>query len=186
MCTDSVAFQGSRQSMEESLVQLKEAAASYGTGGILPGAVDGKLSSAIPVNPDRVAIPQKAGTVDPLSWLPEDRREVVANLPAQRLPEGLWDEVVPGCHRVPKREEARLVRKLLAQGMITLVAERELPRTNRGKLLTGGFFCVKKSDVEDRLIYDRRPENATMSRLGWSQLPSGACLTRILLAPDEF
>ena len=66
---------------------------------------------------------------------------MVANLPAQRLPEGLWDEVVPACHRVPKREEARLVRKLLAQGMITLVAERELPRTNQGKLLTGGFFC---------------------------------------------
>ena len=148
--------------------------------------VDGKLSSAIPVNPDRVAIPQKAGTVDPLSWLPEDRREVVANLPDQRLPEGLWDEVVPACHRVPKREEARLVRKLLAQGMVTLVAESELPRTNQGKLLTGGFFCVKKSDVEDRLIYDRRPENATMSRLGWSQLPSGACLTRILLEPDEY
>ena len=47
VCTDSVAFQGSRQSMEESLVQLKEAAASYGTGGILPGVVDGKLSSQL-------------------------------------------------------------------------------------------------------------------------------------------
>ena len=70
--------------------------------------------------------------------------------------------------------------------MVTLIPESDLPRRQDGSLLTGGFFCVKKNDVEDRLIFDRRPENATMARLDWAKLPSAACLTRVLLGPHEF
>lgn len=78
------------------------------------------------------------------------------------------------------------MRKLLQHNMVTLIPEGDLPRTSQGKLLTGGFFCVKKNELEDRLIYDRRPENATMEQLRWAKLPSGACFARLLLEPDEF
>lgn len=69
--------------------------------------------------------------------------------------------------------------------MITLVPEDELPRNKDGKLMVAGFFCVKKNEVEDRLILDRRPENATMHKLDWASLPSGACFARLLLQDHE-
>ena len=147
---------------------------------------EGNVSTAIPVVASKVAIPDQAGTVELSQWLPPGRKEVVADLTQLRQPEHLWDEVVPAFHNVPFSEEAGLVRRLLKHGMVELVPESELPRTSGGKLLTGGFFCVEKSSTEDRLIYDRRPENATMSKLGWAKLPSGACFTKLLLLPNEF
>ncbi|CAK9012989.1 unnamed protein product, partial [Durusdinium trenchii] len=113
-------------------------------------------------------------------------KAVLSDLSRLRRPEHLWREIVPACHRVPVSEEARLMAKLLANGMVSIFPESDLPKDSQGRLLTGGFFCVKKNSSEDRLIFDRRPENATMDRLDWAKLPAGACFCRVLLEPDEF
>ena len=134
----------------------------------------------------RVAVPEEAGTVDPLVWLPEGQAAVLANLPELRLPEDQWDEVAVACHQVAENEEKNVAAKLLATGMAVLVPESELPRRGDGRLLTGGLFGVSKNSSEDRLIHDRRPENSTMPRLDWASLPSGACYTRMLLQPNEY
>ena len=186
LCTEELTCSGGRQSLLETLEAVGNLHGSYGSGSKLPDSLTGTLGSAISVVADRVAIPETAGTVDPCAWLPEGRKQLVEDLSVLQLPELLWDEVPRACHRVSLKEEAGLVRKLLKHQMITLVREEDLPRSENGKLLTGGFFCVKKSDSEDRLIYDRRPENATMERLNWSRLPSGACFARLLLEPNEF
>ncbi|CAE7463493.1 unnamed protein product [Symbiodinium sp. CCMP2592] len=159
---------------------LKLNCASYG------GAEAGIPSGALPVCASRVAIPDAAGRVDPLEWLPSDQAAVVGDLEAVRLPEHLWEDVVVACHRVPEDEENDLAEKLLSTGMAELVKETDLPHTSEGKLLVGGLFCVGKNDSEDRLIFDRRPENSTMPRLAWEELPSGACFTRMLLGPDQY
>lgn len=70
--------------------------------------------------------------------------------------------------------------------MVELVEESKLRRTSCGELLTGGFFSVSRSTTEDRLIDDRHPENATMSKLGWAKLPSGACFAKLLSLPNEY
>ena len=183
-CTDSFQCDGKRRTLEEAIEACRDLHGSY----TIPGVVSGEkpVSTAIPVVASRVAIPEQAGTVELADWLPPERQQVVSDLSKLRQPEHLWDEVVPAFHNVPFDEEARLVRRLLDHGMVELVEESKLPRTSCGKLLTGGFFCVKKSDSEDRLIYDRRPENATMTKLGWAKLPSGACFTKLLLLPNEF
>ncbi len=186
LCTGAVQLDGNRLSIEEALNSLQSLHGGYGVDHAVPGVTEEKLSSAIPVVASRVAIPEWAGSVDPLDWLPEERRVKVAQLEKLRKPEGMWKEIVPACHRVARSEEAGLVRKLLAHNMVELIPEDDLPRDSNNQLLTGGFFCVRKSEKEDRLIYDRRPENATMERLNWSKLPAGACLTRLLLEPDEF
>ncbi len=186
LCIEGLICSGGRQSLLETLEAVENLHVSYGSGSKLPDSLTGTLGSAIGVVADRVAIPEIAGTVDPCAWLPEERKQLVEDLSVLRLPELLWDEVPRACHRVSLKEEAGLVRKLLKHQMITLVKEDDLPRSESGKLLTGGFFCVKKSQSEDRLIYDRRPENATMERLNWSRLPSGACFARLLLEPNEF
>jgi hypothetical protein len=51
--------------------------------------------------------------------------------------------------------------------------------------MLGVLFCVAKDADRDRLIFDRRPENATMRRLNWAKLPSGACYLRMILKEGE-
>ena len=169
--------QGKRSVLED---MLKLNFASYG------GAEVGVPSGALSVSASRVAIPDAAGRVDPLEWLPPDQAAVVGDLEAIRLPEHLWEDVVVACHRVPEAEESALAEKLLETGMAELVKEADLPHTSEGKLLVGGLFCVGKNEGEDRLIFDRRPENSTMPRLAWEELPSGACFTRMLLEPNQY
>ena len=89
-----------------------------------------------------------------------------------RLPEELWDEVPKACHRVDPGEEILVAEKLLATGVAVLVPE--------------ALFAVAKAADQDRLIFDRRPENFAMASLDWGVLPNAACLARVLLKPDEY
>ncbi|CAE7376276.1 unnamed protein product [Symbiodinium sp. CCMP2456] len=146
----------------------------------------GTASSALSVVPSRVALPAKAGMVDPLDWLEPERAVVVQELERLRRAEEDWDEVPLACHKVALQDEDEMVLRLVEHGMALPVQEAELPHDGRGRLLSGGLFGVEKNDLEDRLIYDRRPENATMDKLGWAHLPSGACFTRMLLDPCEY
>ena len=131
----------------------------------------------LPVRADRIAVPKVAGTVDPCLWLEPDRAEVVGNLEKLRKPECEWEEIVHAFHQVPPDEEDKVVRRLL---------ETELPQSASGRMLIGGLFAVLKNEQEDRLIFDRRPENATMHRLRWAKLPAGACFAKLLLGEKEY
>lgn len=184
-CTESVSFDGSRSVVDEALTSLQKMDACSGAGEE-SGRLARKLNVAIPVVSERVAIPAKAGSVDPLAWLPPERRSVVEDLGQLCLAEPLGGGPARPCHQVSEKEEKKLIQRLLAAQMITLVSEDELERTADGRLLVGGFFCVRKNNVEDRLIFDRRPANAMMQRLDWAHLPAGACLAKLLLEPDEF
>ena len=176
--------EGKRRSVEELLERLSCTVSSYE----MPLETEefGGSSVAMPVVAQRIAVPTNAGTVDPVEWLPADKAEVVRRLDELLLPPALWDEVVTACHRVPKAEEAGLMKKLLECGMVSLFPEDELPRDPKGKPLVAGLFCVKKNEKEDRLILDRRPANAMMERLRWAELPSAACFTRMLLRDNQF
>ena len=181
LVNDSLFFEGSRHAVEQALRHVSCTAAGY-----VGGTADDSLSNALPVKAERVAMPEHAGMVDPLLLLPEDRREVVANLVALRRPEHLWEPMVRAFHNVPADEEAGLVKKLLEHKMVELVPESQLPHDSCGKMHPGGFFCVPKNETEDRLIYDRRPENSTMERISWAKLPAGACFCKMLLKPTEY
>ena len=177
-------YEGKRAAIADILSAFPCTGAFYGD---VPFQVSGSgVTTALPVVADRLAVPKDAGKVDPVEWLPPDRAAVVRDLVALRLPEEMWDEVPRACHRVAPEEEARIAEKLLATGMATLVEEADLPRNRAGELMTGGLFAVAKSGDQDRLIFDRRPENAAMASLDWGQLPSGACFARALLKPSEF
>ena len=47
-------------------------------------------------------------------------------------------------------------------------------------------FAVGKNSEEDRLIFDKKPENATMPSLDWARLPSASCFARLLLGPRQY
>ena len=173
--------QGGRRAVEEIFSKVVRS-----SGGYECTASDSNLAGALPVFADRVAVPSNAGTVDPTSLLPPEKAEVVRNLEDWRKPEHQWDEVPHCCHRVPEEEEARLVRKLLKHNMVKLIPECDLPKDSFGNILLGGLFCVPKNESEDRLIFDRRAENATMHRIKWARLPAGACFCRMRLQPNEY
>ena len=165
MLSGTLSCEGKRKDLEDLVAS--------GTGACYSGVVKvgcQQLSTALPVVAERVAIPEEAGQVDPRRCLERSRAEVVDRLPDLRLPEALWGEEVVACHRVAVHEESSLLRRLWAAKMITFVPEQELPRRRDGRLLLGGLFAVRKNEKEDRLIFDRRPENATMKRLDWAKL----------------
>ena len=172
---------GKRKDLEEYIASCTDA--HYGQ---FVKVGSGSLSTALPVVAERVAIPEVAGKVDPCSCLDPARAQVVAHLEDLRLPEVAWKEVGPACHRVAKEEETPLLRKLWKANMVSFVPEAELPRDLSGKLRLGGLFAVQKNEAEDRLIFDRRPENATMRKLDWATLPNGACFCRMLLEDNEY
>ena len=82
-------------------------------------------STAFSVSASRVAIPEVAGTVDPLQWLEPERAQIVANLDQLRLPEPLWEDIVVACHRVSEEDEPALARKLLETGIAVLMPEQD-------------------------------------------------------------
>ena len=145
-----------------------------------------KKTNTLSVVADRVAIPDSAGLVDPIQHLPPERAAVLKDLHQLKLPEEQWAEVPVVSHQVAASEESKLVRRLLKANMIDIIPEADLPRTKKGKILMGGLFGVPKNEAEDRLIFDRRPENSTMDRLQWSSLPSGVCFTRMLLEKNQY
>lgn len=179
----SLGYTGKRQALDELISKL---ACTDAYGGPWAPVLGDRSTVALPVVAERIAVPGCAGTVDPLDLLPDQYANVVANLEDLRLPEPLWREVVTACHKVAKQDEAGLMKKLLDTNMVTLLPESEIPCDNNGKLLVGGLFSVAKNETEDRLIFDRRPQNATMQKLTWAHLPAGACFSRMTLAPNEF
>eukprot|EP00972_Heterocapsa_arctica_P006333 929996-Heterocapsa_arctica.AAC.1 len=48
-----------------------------------------------------------------------------------------------------------------------------------------GLFTVPHKVDTDRLINDRRPQNATESGLRWGELPRGSLLGQIRLLPNQ-
>ena len=104
-------FEGARAYLQDLLVELDKHDINYTDG---PRArSDAGMSNALAVDAARVAIPEHAGTVDPLNHLPPERAKVLADLSKLRLPEELWPPVPLSCHRVPECEEDHLARRLL-------------------------------------------------------------------------
>ena len=90
------------------------------------------------------------------------------------MDEEFWDPVGPACHKVRPEDDYEMCDRLLTSGMCTLVEESKLPTDSKGNILVGGLFAVHKDTDQDRLIFDRRPQNASELRLRWSTLPGGA------------
>ena len=107
-------------------------------------------SSALPVSAERVAVPEKPST----RW-----SGCVGGRESRSLASS-------GTSVTVSRERKKLDWQKSSCRRAWLLVEKDmLPRTRSGQLLTGGLFCVAKNSSEDRLIFDRRPENGTMPSL---------------------
>ncbi|CAK0800076.1 unnamed protein product [Prorocentrum cordatum] len=145
------------------------------------------LARALEVQPDRVKLKTPGPGCDPADHLTgKQLAEYVSYMDRCLAPEA-WPAPLPRrCHRISKDNELKLVKDLLERGMGTLVPACDVPRDKAGCPLASGWFAVEHSEKWDRLIQDRRPQNATEERLAWLQLPSGEQLKLLRLnSPSE-
>ncbi|CAE7364786.1 unnamed protein product, partial [Symbiodinium microadriaticum] len=100
----AVECEGKRGAVQSLVSRLQTAVdACYGTAPIQAGAT--VPTTALAVSAARLAVPETAGKVDPLDWLPEDQKAVFADL-----------------------AQAEVAEKLLATGMAALIPEDDFPR----------------------------------------------------------
>lgn len=137
-------------------------------------------SGALPVNPDRISLPEQAGILDPTKHPKGKRLEQFLNMPRD-VPGPRRSNSDPlARHKVTEEDWPKIVRKLHKANMITFIKKRDVLRDGK-KLIKGGLFCVPHKAESDRLINDRRPANLREKRLEWCQLPSGPLLCQLIL-----
>ena len=152
----------------------------------IPFTVHGRQEEvACDVIAARAALPVTAGLTDPLLHLSSERAAVVADLNKLVMPCADVFEPQP-CHRISESEEAILRVRMYDSGMAIPIPATRVPRRRGGGPLVGGLFSVHKNAREDRLIFDRRPQNAGERRLNWLNLPSALQLRGMRLRPWQF
>ena len=99
-------------------------------------------------------------------------------------------EVLPKpCHRVRACDEAVLQDRLLQNHMGGLLPESAVATDPDGCILSGGLFGIKKPPKNglprQRMIFDRRRQNALEKRVRWVTLPSARLLRKRVLLPSQ-
>ena len=138
------------------------------------------------VRNEHISLPSTAGILDPCTALCPERQRVLKDMRQIIKPEEQWPDPLPRpCFMVDPAEEQGLRVRLVGCGLASLLAENEVPTDSYGRKLLAGVFAVPHKSDSDRLIFDRRLQNATEHRLQWCTLPHGSQLTQIRLEANE-
>ncbi len=177
----SPTFVGGRARLAQQLLVLTEAA----PGQMLDLSV---ATAALPVDPSRVSLPERAGSIDPAKVLPAPYRDAFLNWEREvRVHSSDWPSPLPrSCHTLPKDRERDFIVDLVRRGMGSLILASQVPTDPAtGQPILSGFFCVVHKPDKDRLINDRRAVNETELRLKWLSLPAGPQFCLLFLGRGE-
>ena len=114
---------------------------------------------AMPVDPERIALPEEGGRTFPEDWLPEEKARAFLNWRVRVREEEPLEATPQGCLLISREDELIMRRKLVQRKMAGLVPEKDIPLDSKGNLLLGGLFAVRSKPTKDRLIFDHRPQN---------------------------
>ena len=140
-----------------------------------PGASAASLVQ--PFDASRLSMPKRAAVVPLDDWLHESTR-LLWNAPELETPPS---EPVRGYFPVTMAQWRASLRKMVRAGLATT-----LPSNTRDPSLAAGAFTVRKDVDRDRLIADRRPENARERQVGLCLLPYGPRLRRVQLRGGQY
>ena len=93
------------------------------------------------------------------------------------------------CSRLDRSDEALFTEKVLSSGLAGFMPETELLQ-HQGRPVVGEFFAVPKPSKilesglavkRQRLIFDRRPQNACEGRLEWVCLPHAVLFRKMII-----
>ena len=154
------------------------------------------------IDPNIMAIPTSGGTLDPQKFLTASQYEQYAD--PQCIPKSptIYDDLPRPCHRVAPADEDVVMGRLLAADLAVIAPESILPKVRVRKhivkgpsryskvtrsVLVGGLFGLTKPQKrkgdpkKQRIIFDRRVQNATEDRVSWIRLPAAAQLVHLVL-----
>ena len=145
------------------------------------------LSSALPIDVEKLRLPTEAGLLRTETLLPHAEACAFADADARTLPEFEVPLPLPRpCYMVDPHTEHSLRRRLLSTGMAVLIPDR-LVAGHEGfpgrRLLNGCFGVPHKHGL--RAIFDCRPANQGERRLRWTCLPCGPMLAWLRLRRSE-
>ena len=146
------------------------------------GEVTTTTTGPLAVVADRVALPERGACLELEPFLRRIDAEVAD---AFVKPELLAVDQPPTTERsyskISRNDMVRLLTRLDKAGLLLL-----MPNTSVSSQRMG-MFAVEKDETEDRLIFDRRPQNARERSLGRlkDSLPHPSCWTQMILEQDE-
>ena len=145
-------------------------------------------SSAEWIDIGAVDVPASAGSAPLLDHLLDWQGEAYLG-PRLVLPERQRDPLPKPCNRLHKWDKRRFVTRLLESGLAGILSETELLHDG-GSPVVGEFFAVlkpagKQGQRRQRLIFDRRPQNACEGRLRWKTLPHALLFRKLVLRRDS-
>ena len=146
------------------------------------------ISGAEFVDLNKLSLPSAAGVVPVSSLLLPWQKEVYLH-PERLLHIPEAGEVLPKpYHRVRACGKAVLQDRLLQNHMGGLLLESAVATDPDGCILSGWLFGIKKPPKNDlprqRMIFDRRRQNALEKRVRWVTLPSARLLRKRVLLPS--
>ena len=134
---------------------------------------------AKPLIADRLSLPNTAVVLEVDAWLSDETSLAWNTAPSE--PDGATARTLPrGYFATSQREWRAVVRRLRRCGL-----GRMLPPGTAPPWRAAGAFAVPKDAGADRLIGDRRGENALDTQPGPVRLPYAPRLRKIVLEPGQ-
>ena len=134
-------------------------------------------STVQPFSASRLSLPKRAALIPIDAWLHEHTR-LLWNAPEADLH---VEHSIRSYFPVSMIEWRATVRRMMRAGLATPLASN-----SRDPRLASGAFAVRKDLDKDRLIADRRPENAGEKPVGLCLLPYGPRLRRVQLKSNQY
>ena len=133
-------------------------------------------------------LPSCAGQVALTDLLLPWQREAYLS-PHLILDEGERDHLPRPCSRLNRADENEFTTRVLESGLAGIMPDSELLQ-HKGQPVVGEFFAVPKPPKvlssgelqrRQRLIFDRRPQNACEGRLNWVCLPHAVLFRKMII-----
>ena len=166
------------QKLNEFIDKIRPHNSDYKPG---PYTLSELSQSALPVKPDRMSLPEKAGVLDPRDHLKGKHLRAFERMHWE-IPHDVPPEPpTKGCFKVDPNDIPMVYRKLLESGVATLIPAEMALRNAQGQIVSGGLFAVPHKEATDRIILDRRPMNELERRMIMAKLPHGSLFTQLII-----
>jgi hypothetical protein len=161
---DVARFLGSDEAFTVSLTGGRENISGYLHGFVskydLQQRPEELLSGFTQVDPERVSVPKSGACIQLETAMDESIVQAMGMKDAFLLPDELIPDPLPrSCSKISSEAWLVLCRKMIEAGMVRLIHPDRAARF-RGRTVRAKLFAVAKKDGKQRLICDRRANNA--------------------------
>ena len=139
------------------------------------------------VQPDSISLPSTAAITDLSLHLSYEQNRALVSESGLVLPESECPSPPPRPCLIIRPDVEQMLRKSWCSvvWVPSFILESHIATCFRGRKLIAELFIVPHRADSDRLIVDRRLQNAIEARMRWATLPHGSLLCQLHPQPDE-